>query len=164
MVITGSSLKSSSRAQELCSSSQHDSLLYFTAGVHPHDAKSCNEQTLPALRQLAGHPRCCAVGECGLDFNRSVCFAASLLFTFVTHWRTMSSPSKLTCLSILTFALLQQDFIFLLRDSVRLTVPQLWRRNFSPPEVQEHWFAEQVRMARCACPGSAAQFASMLSV
>lgn len=70
MVITGSSLGSSRRAQDICSTS-HDSMLYFTAGVHPHDAKSCDGETLPALRDLASHPRCCAIGECGLDFNRS---------------------------------------------------------------------------------------------
>ena len=92
MVITGSSLKSSSRAQELCSTSQHDGLLYFTAGVHPHDAKSCDEQTLPALRQLASHPRCCAIGECGLDFNRSVCSAAFVLFTCVRNCRIIIIP------------------------------------------------------------------------
>ena len=55
MVITGSSLSSSRRAQDICSTSL-DSLLYFTAGVHPHDAKSCDEKTLPALRDLASHP------------------------------------------------------------------------------------------------------------
>eukprot|EP00929_Paragymnodinium_shiwhaense_P068349 TRINITY_DN3434_c1_g1_i2.p1 TRINITY_DN3434_c1_g1~~TRINITY_DN3434_c1_g1_i2.p1 ORF type:complete len:490 (-),score=89.59 TRINITY_DN3434_c1_g1_i2:455-1924(-) len=44
--------------------------LYFTAGVHPHDAKSCNEQTLATLTALAGHPRCVAIGECGLDYDR----------------------------------------------------------------------------------------------
>ena len=164
MVITGSSLKSSSRAQELCSTSQHDGLLYFTAGVHPHDAKSCDEQTLPALRQLASHPRCCAIGECGLDFNRSVCIAAFVLFTCVRNCRIIIIPSKLISLSYVTCALLQQDFILLSGDNVWLTVHRLWRRNFSPPEVQERWFAEQVRTARCACPGSAAHFANMLSV
>ena len=118
MVITGSSLKSSSRAQELCSISQQDGLLYFTAGVHPHDAKSCDEQTLPSLRQLASHPRCCAIGECGLDFNRLVCLAASMLFTSVTRWRIISSPSKLISFSSVICAQLQQDFTLLLGDSV----------------------------------------------
>jgi TatD DNase family protein len=69
MVITGSSLSSSRRAQDICST-PHDSMLYFTAGVHPHDAKSCDGATLPALKALASHPRCCAIGECGLDFDR----------------------------------------------------------------------------------------------
>jgi TatD DNase family protein len=44
--------------------------LYATAGVHPHDAKSCGPQTIASLRELAGHPLAVAIGECGLDYNR----------------------------------------------------------------------------------------------
>ena len=45
--------------------------LYATAGVHPHHARDCGPQTIPALRELARHPRNVAIGECGLDFNRN---------------------------------------------------------------------------------------------
>ena len=45
--------------------------LHATAGVHPHHARDCGPQTIPALRELARHPRIVAVGECGLDFNRN---------------------------------------------------------------------------------------------
>ena len=45
--------------------------LYTTAGVHPHHARDCGPQTIPALRELARHPRVVAIGECGLDFNRN---------------------------------------------------------------------------------------------
>jgi Tat protein secretion system quality control protein TatD with DNase activity len=51
--------------------------------------QDCDDATLGVLRQLAADPRCVAIGECGLDFNR----------------------------------------------------------NFSPPDVQELWFAAQVDMA-----------------
>jgi TatD DNase family protein len=44
---------------------------YATAGVHPHHARDCGPQTIPALRDLAKHPRVVAIGECGLDFNRN---------------------------------------------------------------------------------------------
>jgi len=37
--------------------------LFFTAGVHPHNAKDCDDNTLSALRQLAGHERCVAIGR-----------------------------------------------------------------------------------------------------
>ncbi len=43
---------------------------YAAVGVHPHDAKSCSEETLQALKALAGHPMVRAWGETGLDFNR----------------------------------------------------------------------------------------------
>eukprot|EP00887_Chlorella_sp_A99_P003156 scaffold9.g3156.t1 len=45
--------------------------LYFTAGVHPHNAKGCGPGTLDALAALAADPRCVALGEMGLDFNRN---------------------------------------------------------------------------------------------
>jgi len=44
--------------------------LYFTAGVHPHEAKTCDERTISTLRQLAAHPRCVSIGECGIDYDR----------------------------------------------------------------------------------------------
>jgi TatD DNase family protein len=44
---------------------------HATAGVHPHHARDCGAQTIPALRELAKHPRNIAIGECGLDFNRN---------------------------------------------------------------------------------------------
>merc|ERR1712072_641355 len=48
----------------------HLPALAFTAGVHPHDAKTCNDDTLQELRTLAGHEHCVALGECGLDYDR----------------------------------------------------------------------------------------------
>ena len=39
--------------------------LRFTAGVHPHDAKSCDDKTIGVLRKLAASPLCVAIGECG---------------------------------------------------------------------------------------------------
>jgi len=44
---------------------------HATVGVHPHHARDCGPQTIPALRELAANPRVVAIGECGLDFNRN---------------------------------------------------------------------------------------------
>lgn len=60
--------------------------LFFTAGVHPHNAKDCTSDTISELRELARDERCVAIGECGLDYCR----------------------------------------------------------NFSPPDVQQEWFHQQV--------------------
>jgi TatD DNase family protein len=67
IVVTGTTVEESRRAAELAEAYG----LYATAGVHPHHARECDEATLPALRELARHPRVVAIGECGLDFNRN---------------------------------------------------------------------------------------------
>ena len=149
LVVTGTCIRTATAAAELCSSpaaQQHG--LYFTAGIHPHNAKvrrhacngcnalewqmllltgwltcthlvlpptllqDCTDSTLDALRRLAAHERCVAIGECGLDFNR----------------------------------------------------------NFSPPEVQERWFAAQVELAEelqlplfMHCRDAGARFAALLA-
>ena len=41
------------------------------AGVHPHEAKSWDEETEEALRELLANQEVVALGECGLDFNRN---------------------------------------------------------------------------------------------
>ena len=42
-----------------------------TAGVHPHDASTWDQHSHAQLIKLASNPLICAIGECGLDFNRN---------------------------------------------------------------------------------------------
>jgi TatD DNase family protein len=46
--------------------------LYAAVGVHPHDAKTLDDKTLDALRELSKHPKVVAIGETGLDFFRDL--------------------------------------------------------------------------------------------
>jgi TatD DNase family protein len=69
IVVTGTSVAGSEHAARLAAA--HPPMLYATAGVHPHHARECDSGTIPALRELASHPRCVAIGECGLDFHRN---------------------------------------------------------------------------------------------
>ncbi len=44
--------------------------VYFTAGIHPHDADTLHARTdlLKQIEELYSHPKCVGVGECGLDY------------------------------------------------------------------------------------------------
>ncbi len=63
-IIPGADPKTLQRAVEL--SSQYDDI-YFAVGVHPYDAKEYNRDM---LLEYIEHPKCVAVGECGLDYFR----------------------------------------------------------------------------------------------
>lgn len=84
MILTGTTAEESQKA--LILARQYPDILYSTAGVHPHDVKHCDPQTIPQLRELAAHSPVVAIGECGLDFNRDYsprpeqehCFEAQL--------------------------------------------------------------------------------------
>ncbi|WP_159567053.1 3'-5' ssDNA/RNA exonuclease TatD [Budvicia diplopodorum] len=69
MLITGTSLKESVAASQL--SSEYPDYCWSTAGVHPHDASSWNDDCEQQIYQLVKLPQVVAVGECGLDFNRN---------------------------------------------------------------------------------------------
>ena len=66
-MIIGTTLPRSIKAVSLAESFPG---LYASVGIHPHDAKSCNEATLKTFRNLAKNPVVRAWGEIGLDFNR----------------------------------------------------------------------------------------------
>lgn len=67
-IITGTNIKSSQIASEYAS--KFPNILYSTSGVHPHDAKTCDENTIETLKKIAKSDSVVAIGECGLDFNR----------------------------------------------------------------------------------------------
>lgn len=43
--------------------------VYAAVGVHPHDAREMDDDSIPALRELLCHPKALAVGEIGLDYH-----------------------------------------------------------------------------------------------
>lgn len=68
LIVTGTSIRSSEEAARYAAG--FPGALYCTAGIHPHDARSCGPDTLARLRKLAALPQVVAIGECGLDYNR----------------------------------------------------------------------------------------------
>jgi TatD DNase family protein len=83
IIVTGTTVADSRAAAALAAARDG---LFATAGVHPHHARECDSATIPALADIARLPRVVAIGECGLDFNRSYsphpdqekCFVAQL--------------------------------------------------------------------------------------
>jgi TatD DNase family protein len=66
-MIVGFNVKSSQNAVLLARTRNG---FFASVGVHPHDAKSCDESGLLTLKALAKDPKVRAWGEIGLDFNR----------------------------------------------------------------------------------------------
>ncbi len=50
---------------------QYDQV-YATVGIHPHDAKDLDDETIRIFRELAAHPKVLALGEMGLDYYRDL--------------------------------------------------------------------------------------------
>ena len=64
-VAVGCDLEDSMQARDLAA--EHDDMV-FTAGIHPTEAAKAPKDGIERIRQLAQHPKCVAIGECGLDF------------------------------------------------------------------------------------------------
>lgn len=43
--------------------------VYFTQGIHPHDAKDCTDEVFQKIYERKHHPKMLAVGEIGLDYH-----------------------------------------------------------------------------------------------
>jgi TatD DNase family protein len=68
LILTGTSLAGSRSALELA---RADASLWATCGVHPHDSRHADSaEAQRSLAELVRDPRCVAIGECGLDFDR----------------------------------------------------------------------------------------------
>nr|CAG4637855.1 EOG090X080R [Chydorus sphaericus] len=69
IMVTGASVQCSKEALRL--TRLYPGMLYSSAGIHPHDAKTWTDDCYDIIKELASNPECVAIGECGLDFNRN---------------------------------------------------------------------------------------------
>ena len=69
MMVIGFDLETSRGAIALAKKYDH---IYATVGMHPHDAKDLDEETIHIFRDLAAHPKVLAFGEMGLDYYRDL--------------------------------------------------------------------------------------------
>lgn len=65
LVTIGCDILTTERARHMAELYPH---IYFSAGFHPHEAKFLSDENFELLTTLANHPKCVAIGECGLDF------------------------------------------------------------------------------------------------
>ena len=72
LILTGTSVEESQAVVAICErfESQFPGMLWATAGIHPHDAKTLSPSNLSEIRQLASHQSVVAIGETGLDLHR----------------------------------------------------------------------------------------------
>jgi TatD DNase family protein len=63
-LIPGADPKDLDRAIEICQKYEN---IFFAVGVHPYHVRDLD---IEELKRYASHPKCIAVGECGLDYFR----------------------------------------------------------------------------------------------
>ncbi|ATN04042.1 hydrolase TatD [Chryseobacterium indologenes] len=68
MILTGTSVRGSKESAQIAE--EYPGILFSTAGIHPHDAKSLTDQSIRELKNLLEQDHVISVGECGLDFDR----------------------------------------------------------------------------------------------
>lgn len=69
-MVTGTSVQGSKDALALAH--RFPGIIYSTAGIHPHDAKTWTDETYGQLKKIAQRDvKCIAIGECGLDYDRN---------------------------------------------------------------------------------------------
>ncbi len=69
IITVATELKDAYRAREIA---EKYPSVYFSAGIHPHDAKDFDEETYRNLLEILKHPKAVAVGETGLDYYRDL--------------------------------------------------------------------------------------------
>jgi len=90
--------------------------LWFTIGIHPHDAGNWDGAAEAMVRKLASHPKCVGVGECGLDFFKhdqgetdlqlrafraQAAIAVELGKALVVHGRLVTAQNEELCMKVL---------------------------------------------------------------
>lgn len=69
IVVCSQTVKGAKEALRL--SQIYPGVLYSTAGVYPHEAKSWESETLDELTEIAKNNECVAIGQCGLDYCKN---------------------------------------------------------------------------------------------
>jgi TatD DNase family protein len=87
VIITGTDIKNSIEALNMCMNTKSKILLKSTFGIHPHDAKEFNDKSLKIIEDNVMKFRniIVAIGETGLDFNRNFSPKEAQINSFREH-------------------------------------------------------------------------------
>ena len=66
MITIGTKVANAARVVEIAE--RYDDV-FFTVGVHPHEAAGEGAEDFAAMRKIAAHPKCVGIGETGLDYH-----------------------------------------------------------------------------------------------
>ncbi len=69
MMVAVGAIGSIETDRETVAIAERNADVYAAVGVHPHDARDCDDDRIEQLRDLARSPRVVAIGETGLDFH-----------------------------------------------------------------------------------------------
>lgn len=100
LIVTGTTLKESIQAIELCQ--QYPEYLFCTVGIHPHYAKDHSDADYSELAMIASETNVVAMGETGLDFNRNFSTPEKQIVSF-------EKQLELACTSKLPLFLHERD-------------------------------------------------------
>ena len=82
LILTGTSDKINQQSVDLAN--KHN--IYTTVGIHPHNANTFTQSTIPILKTLAlGNKSVIAIGETGLDYNRMLSTKEEQIRSFKAH-------------------------------------------------------------------------------
>ncbi len=132
--------------------------IYFTTGIHPHDAVHFSDTILAQMQALIKHPKCVAVGELGLDY----------------HYNHSDRPTQKSVLNRqLEFSLAtQKPIVFHSRDAEDDTIALLkphaeaWKKALGParPPGVIHCFTGSQRLAQeCLALGYFLSFSGIIT-
>ncbi|HSX24374.1 MAG TPA: TatD family hydrolase, partial [Candidatus Andersenbacteria bacterium] len=87
----GTSVEESKKAIALA---ETDHRIIASVGVHPHALKNLKDADWDEIQQLAGHKKCKAIGEVGLDFSRGndIEFQEAMLKKFISLAQQKNLP------------------------------------------------------------------------
>jgi TatD DNase family protein len=128
------------------------SQVWASVGVHPNYAHLATEQDWNMIRDLATHPRVCALGETGLDLHWDDCPFAIQQANFARHWQ-LSRETQL-------------PLIIHMRDCESEMITALAEQQAIGGELRGvmHSFAGRIETAKiCLSMGLYISFAGMLT-